>query len=251
MKFDSKVVLITGATSGMGEGMAHLFSQEGARVVLVGRSEEKASKIISKLKGDSLFIQADVSVASEVEKIVNVTIDKFGKIDCIVANAGILGIGNVVDLSLEDWHQTINTNLNQVFYLAKYGMPHLSQQEGATFVINASIAAFKSFPNHPAYCASKGALVPLTRSLAIDHAKDGVRVNCICPGPVDTPLIWDSAKAFENPEIVVQEVGASTLVGRLGTPLDVAKAALFLASDDSSWMTGSALTLDGGVMKGG
>ncbi|MDD5728874.1 MAG: SDR family oxidoreductase, partial [Victivallales bacterium] len=156
-------------------------------------------------------------------------------------------IGSVTEASPEVWHQTINTNLNGVYYLCRCGLPELIRQSGGTIVINASIAAYKGFPNHPAYCASKGALVALARNLAIDYAKYRIRVNCLCPGPVDTPLLWDSAQAFSNPHTVVQEVAAKTLIGRLGTTEDIAKAALFLASDDSGWITGATLVIDGGI----
>lgn len=254
MKLKNKVAIITGSTQGMGEAIAKKFSQEGASVVICGRNEERGNNVASEINangGKAVFIAADVSIAADVEALVEKTIAQFGQLNILVPNAGVLGIGSILDVSLEDWHNTINTNLNGVFYLCKYGIPHLKNAEHGSIVINASIAAFKSFPNHPAYCASKGALVPFTKSLAIDHAPDKIRVNCICPGPVDTPLLWDSAKAFDNPETIVQEVGEGTLVGRLGTPDDIAKAALFLASEESSWITGTALTIDGGIMTGG
>lgn len=250
MKLQGKVALITGATSGMGQAIAEIFVREGAQVALIGRDLARGDSIAEDLGTSAQFYPCDVSQASEVEAMVELVAQDFGGIDILVPNAGVLGIGKVTDLEVEDWHQTLNTNLNHVFYIAKYGLPHLIARGGGTVVINASIAAYKSFPNHPAYCASKGALVPLTRSLAMDYAADKIRVNCLCPGPVDTPLIWNSAQAFPNPTTVVQEVGESTLMGRLGTPGDIAQAALFLVSEDSSWMTGSALTLDGGVLAG-
>lgn len=253
MKLNHKVALISGATSGMGQGIARLFAQEGASVVVSGRNQERGNQTVADIKkagGEATFIPADVSKVDDVARLVQKTVDAYGTINVLVPNAGILGLGSVTEVPLETWDQTIGANLNGVFYLCRFAIPEMIKAGGGVIVINASIAGFKAFPNHPAYCASKGALIPLTKNLAMDYAKHNIRVNCLCPGPVDTPLIWDSAQAFENPETVVQEVGESTLMKRLGTPADVAKAALFLACEDSSWITGIALTIDGGKMTG-
>ena len=253
MKLKDKVALISGATSGMGRGIAKLFAREGASVVISGRSKERGQQTASEIideGGEAVFTAADISNASDVEQLVESAASRFGKINLLVPNAGILGLGSVTDVPLDLWHQTLGTNLNGVFYLCRFAIPEMIKAGGGAIVINASIAGFKAFPNHAAYCASKGALIPLTKSLAIDYAAHRIRVNCLCPGPVDTPLIWDSAKAFPNPETVVQEVGENTLMMRLGNPDDIARAALFLACDDSSWITGTALIIDGGIMTG-
>jgi len=253
MKLKNKVALITGATSGMGQGIAKLFAKEGASVVVSGRNQERGHQTAADIKkdgGEAVFIAADVSNLDDVAQLVQKAVEEYGQIDVLVPNAGILGLGSATEVSLETWHQAVGTNLNGVFYLCRFAIPEMIKASGGVIVINASIAGFKAFPNHAAYCASKGALIPLTKNLALDYADHNIRVNCLCPGPVDTPLIWDSAKAFENPETVVQEVGQNTPMRRLGTPADVAKAALFLACDDSSWITGIALTIDGGAMTG-
>ena len=253
MKLKHKVALISGATSGMGEGIAKLFAKEGAAVVISGRNRERGQQVEAEIRGaggEATFIPADISNIADVEQLVIKAVEKYGKINILVPNAGILGLGSITEVSLETWHQAIGTNLNGVFYLCRFAIPEMIKAGGGVVVITASIAGFKAFPNHAAYCASKGALIPLTKNLAVDYAEHNIRVNCLCPGPVDTPLIWDSAKAFPNPATVVQEVGAGTLMRRLGTPDDVAKAALFLACDDSAWITGVALTIDGGVMTG-
>ena len=253
MKLSNKVALITGSTQGMGQSIAEEFAKNGARIIVTGRNSSKGQAVVDSIRGfggDAHFIGADISIAHEVQNLITQAVAHFGKLDILVANAGILGLGSVTQTSLETWHQTINTNLNGVFYLCKYGIPELIKSGGGSIVINSSIAAYKSFPNHPAYCASKGALVPLTKSLAIDHAHQNIRVNCICPGPIDTPLLLNSAQAFPNPESAIENVKNATLLKRLGTGQDIANTALFLASDDSSWMTGSALTLDGGILTG-
>ena len=251
MLLKDKVALISGATSGMGKSIALLFATEGAKVAVNGRDEKRGAETVAAIQdqgGDACFIRADVSQATEVESLVAKTAEHYGKLDLLVPNSGELGLGSVTEVSLNTWDQTIGTNLNGVFYLCRYAIPHMIEAGGGSIVINASIAAFKSFPNHPAYCASKGALIPLAKNLAIDYAKNNIRVNCICPGPVDTPMIWESAEAFPDPERAVQDAGENTLLKRLGEPADVAKAALFLASSQSSWITGTTLTIDGGIM---
>ena len=229
----------------MGKAIAEKFHQEGAKLMLSGRNSERG-KVLAKQLENSVFIAGDVSKPSYNEEMVKTAIENFGTLDIVSLNAGILGLGNVVDLSIDDWHQTLNTNLSAIFYLSKYAIPYL-EKKGGNILINASIAAFKSFPNHPAYCASKAASVALMKQMAVEYAPK-IRVNAICPGPVDTPLLWDSAKAFKNPETAVKKAGEATLMQRLGTPEDIAKLALFMASEDSSWITGTAMTIDGGIM---
>ncbi len=246
MKLKDKVCIITGATSGMGKAIATSFHAEGAKIVLSGRNLERGEALTKTLK-ESVFVPGDISKASYNEELVKVAIDTFGKLDVLSLNAGILGLGNVVDLPISSWQNTLETNLSSIFYLSKYAIPHLEKSRNGNILINASIAAFKSFPNHPAYCASKGASIALMKQMAVEYAPK-IRVNAICPGPVDTPLIWDSAKAFPNPEEAVENAAKATLLKRLGTPEDIAKLALFLVSDDAEWITGTAMTIDGGIL---
>ena len=147
------------------------------------------------------------------------------------------------------WRETMAVNLDAVFYLLRSALPAMQARGSGSAVIVGSIAAFKGFPNHAAYCASKGALVGLVRQAAIDYGP-AIRINLLCPGPVDTPLIWESAVAFPDPADAVAAVGRRTVMKRLGLPDDIARAALFLASEDSGWVTGTALTIDGGIMTG-
>jgi NAD(P)-dependent dehydrogenase (short-subunit alcohol dehydrogenase family) len=244
-KLKNKVCLVTGATSGMGKAIAQRFSNEGAKLVLAGRNKERGNQLAKELQ-DAIFFAGDVCNPNYNEQLIQRTIEVFGKLDIVSINAGILGLGNIVDLSHEDWHKTINTNLSAIFYLSKHAIPELQKQKG-TLLINASIAAYKSFPNHPAYCASKAGAVALMKQLAVEYAPD-IRVNAICPGPVDTPLIWESAKAFENPNQAVENASKATLMKRLGTPEDVASLALFLVSEEATWITGTAMTIDGGIL---
>jgi NAD(P)-dependent dehydrogenase (short-subunit alcohol dehydrogenase family) len=251
MKLANQVYIITGATSGMGRAIATLFAKEGAKLILNGRNVERGAALINELKAknrEAIFQPGDVSNPNINQVLVDKAISNYGKLTGIITNAGILGLGNVTDISIEEWHKTLDVNFNAFFYLCKYAIPHIQKEKGS-IIANASIAAFKYFPNHPIYCASKAALVALAKQIALDYSP-AIRVNAICPGPVDTPLIWDSAKAFENPEKAVENAKNATLLKRLGTSEDIAKLALFLASDDSSWITGSAMTIDGGIMLG-
>ncbi|PCJ98967.1 MAG: oxidoreductase [Flavobacteriaceae bacterium] len=246
MKLKDKVCIVTGATSGMGKAISEAFAKEGAKLILSGRNVERGEALVSQLK-NSIFISGDISEEATNEKLVKAAITNFGKLDIISLNAGVLGLGNVVDLSISTWHHTLNTNLSSIFYLSKYALPYLLKANEGNILINSSIAAFKSFPNHPAYCASKAAALALMKQMAVEYAPK-IRVNAMCPGPVNTPLLWDSAKAFENIDAAVENAKNATLLQRLGTPEDIAKLALFLVSEDSNWITGSAITIDGGIL---
>jgi NAD(P)-dependent dehydrogenase (short-subunit alcohol dehydrogenase family) len=251
-KLTGKTAIVTGATSGMGRGIAELFAAEGASVVVGGREAVRGHAVVDGIKargGAAVFVGGDIALVETNQRLVDEAIRHFGDIDILVPNAGILGLGGIKDAPLETWQRTLDVNLNAVYYLIKLALPRM-RESGGSIVVNGSIAAYKAFPNHPAYCASKGALIALVRQLAIDLAPK-IRVNILCPGQVDTPLLWESASAFPNPETVVQDVAARIPLKRLGTPADIAKAALFLACNDSAWITGTALTVDGGVMTGG
>ncbi|MDN5203222.1 SDR family oxidoreductase [Fulvivirgaceae bacterium BMA10] len=243
-----KSIIITGATSGMGKAIAERFSKEGAYLTLSGRNQQRGTELINKLPADRCqFIAGDVGLIETNEMLATRAIEKFGKIDCVVTNAGELGLGSVTDVSYETWNSTLNSNLNAVFYLLKFVLPKMLENGGGNVIANGSIAAFKVFPNHPAYCASKAGLVSLIKQVALDYSPS-VRANVICPGPVDTPLIWNSAQAFDQPEQAVEGAKNATLLKRLGKPEDIANLALFLASEESAWITGSSITIDGGIM---
>jgi len=245
---EDQVIIVTGATSGMGRAIATQLAQIGKKLILNGRDEKKGKNLIEELEKytELVFVAGDVSLPETNELLVKKAISHFGKISGIITNAGVLGIGSATAISIEDWHYTFNTNFNSFFYLSKYAIPYIKKEKG--FIIaNASIAAFKSFPNHAAYCASKAALVSLVKQMAVDYGPE-IRINAICPGPVDTPLIWDSAKAFPDPKAAVSNVQEATLLKRLGKPADIANLVEFLISEKASWFTGSAITIDGGIM---
>lgn len=245
LKLKDKICIVTGATSGMGKAIAERFHAEGAKLVLSGRNEERGNTLSNTLD-NSVFIAGDVKNVDYNRQLIEVALEKFGGLDIVSMNAGVLGLGSVTDLPIESWHSTLDTNLSSLFYLSKAALPYLVKNRG-NMVINASIAAYKSFPNHPAYCASKAGAIALMKQMAVEYAPE-VRVNAICPGPVDTPLIWDSAKAFDNPKIAVENAAQATLMKRLGQPRDIANLVLFLASEEASWITGTAMTIDGGIL---
>ena len=250
MRLQGKTAILTGATSGMGKAIAERFVSEGASVIISGRDELRGKELEKNLilkGGKAIFVAGDISQIAVNEMLVQEANHHFGKLDIVVTNAGRLGLGSVTDIPFDEWNETINTNLNSVFYLSRFAIPEMQKNGGGVILANSSIAAFKSFPNHAAYCASKAALVALVKEMALDYGPT-VRVNTICPGPVDTPFIWDSAKAFEEPDTIVQQTANNTLMKRLGKPEDIASLALFLVSDEASWITGSAYTIDGGIL---
>ncbi len=249
MKLQDKIAIITGSTSGMGAATARLFAAEGAHVVVNGRNAERGEKVVEEIRmagGYATFVRSDISTMEGNSALMGQTIKIFGPPDIVVTNAGYLGLGRITEVDPGVWHKTIDTNLNSIFYLLRLALPEMQKKGRGNVIVNGSIAAFRSFPAHPAYNASKGALIPLVKQIALDYGP-AVRANLICPGPIDTPLIHASAVAFPRPDTAVQEAAEATMFGRLGKPEEVAKAALFLASEDSSFITGSVITVDGGI----
>ena len=236
----------------MGRASALLFAREGASIVASGRDVDRGRTLIDEIRaagGRAEFVAGDVALAETNRALVETARRAFGGVDSLVCFAGMLGLGSLTGVAAETWRQTMAVNLDAIFYLLREGLPAMQARGGGSVVIGGSIAAFKGFPNHAAYCASKGALLALARQAAIDYGPD-IRINVLCPGPVDTPLIWDSAAAFPDPARAVSDVAQKTLLKRLGTPDDIARAALFLASGDSGWITGTSITIDGGIMTG-
>lgn len=252
-KLFHKTFIITGASSGMGRATALAFASEGANLVLSGRDFQRGQDIENEIQvaeGNAVFLPGDVADMAYNKKLVDLAINTYGQLDGVITNAGILGLGSITDVDPDLWHKTFAVNVDAVFYLLKYAIPEMLKRPSASVVINSSIAAFKTFPNHPAYCASKAALVALAKQAAVEYGPK-IRINTICPGPVDTPFIHDSAVAFPDPAKAVENAGQNTLLKRLGQPEDIAKLSLFLASDDASWITGSVFTIDGGILAKG
>ncbi len=251
-RLSGRAAIVTGATSGMGHATALLFAREGASVVASGRDEGRGRALLDRIRaegGQAEFVPGDVSLAGTNERLVETCTALYGGVDTVACFAGMLGLGSLTGVPADTWRQTLAVNLDAVFYLLRAALPVMKARGGGSVVVGGSIAAMKGFPNHAAYCASKGALLALVRQAAIDYGPD-IRLNVLCPGPVDTPLIWDSAAAFPDPARAVSDVAERTLLKRLGTPDDIAHAALFLASGESGFVTGTSLTIDGGIMTG-
>jgi NAD(P)-dependent dehydrogenase (short-subunit alcohol dehydrogenase family) len=249
MRIAGRVALITGGTSGIGEATAVLFAKEGAIVAIAGRNEKRGHAVIARILeggGKAIFIRTDVREASECECAVQQTVSAFGRFDILFNNAGVFYPHNIVDCTEEEWDQQIDTNLKGTFLMSKSALPHMIRHGSGVIINNSSGWGIAGGDSAAAYCASKGGVVLLTKAMAIDHGRQGVRVNCVCPGDVDTPMLPEDARLrglkWEN----YLAGCADRPLRRIGTPDEIAKAVLFLASDDSSFMTGAALVVDGG-----
>ncbi len=251
-RLENKVALITGAAQGIGEAASILFAREGARVVLVDLLAEEGGQVASRIAnegGEALFLQADLAQNTEIPRIVAAVVDRFGPPHILLNNAGFYGQMNrksVPDVSEEVWDRTLDVNLRAAFLFCKHSIPKMIEHGGGSIINVSSIAGLAGGAEFAAYCTSKGALIQLTRCIAIDHARHNVRCNAICPGAIDTPGLrrfmedcWDD---------YLREIASLTPLGRLGKPEDVARAALYLASDDSAYVTGTTLVVDGGRM---
>jgi NAD(P)-dependent dehydrogenase (short-subunit alcohol dehydrogenase family) len=245
MRLKDKVALITGAGSGIGQQTAILFAREGAQVVIVDVNEKAAREVASSIK-NSLAVQADVSKAADCERMVAEAEKKFGKLNVMFNNAGIMHgkDDDAVSTSEEVWDLTLDINAKGVFLGCKYGIPALKRAGGGSIINTASfVARMGAATPQVAYTASKGAVLAMTRELAIIHARQNIRVNALCPGPLKTELLM----AFLNTEAKKQRRLVHIPMGRFGEAEEIAKAALFLASDDSSYVTGTDFLVDGGI----
>jgi NAD(P)-dependent dehydrogenase (short-subunit alcohol dehydrogenase family) len=249
MRLNNKVALITGGNSGIGRATALLFAREGAKVALTGRDEERGKQVVKEIKkasGTAIFIRSDVRFAAECRQAVDRTLREFGRLDILFNNAGVFFPHSVPDCPEEEWDLTIDVNLKGTYLMSKLVLPIMIAQGGGVIINNASGWGITGGNEAASYCASKGGVVLLTKAMAIDHGRQGIRVNCICPGDVDTPMLPADAKLrkMEWKDYLVE--ASNRPLGRIGTPDEIARAALFLATEDSSFMTGAVLAVDGG-----
>ncbi|HEY1249631.1 MAG TPA: SDR family NAD(P)-dependent oxidoreductase [Thermoanaerobaculia bacterium] len=250
MKLEGRVAIVTGATSGIGEASARLFAQEGARVTVAGRDEARGEKVvdaIEKAGGAAVFVRADVRRAADCRRIVEETLRAFGgRLDILFHNAGVYHPHNAIDCTEEEWDATLDSSLKGAWLMAKHALPTMIAQKRGVIINQASGWGIQGGDQAVAYCAAKGGVVVMTKAMAIDHGPQGIRVNCICPGDVDTPMLPADAEARGLKFADYMKGAANRPLGRVGTSEEIARAALFLASDDSSFMTGAALVVDGG-----
>ena len=249
MRLQNKVALITGGTSGIGEATALLFAKEGAKIAITGRNQKRGHAVteqILKDGGEAIFVRTDVRKADECRRVVAETVGAFKRLDILFNNAGIFYPHTVLDCTEEEWDLQIDVNLKGTFLMSKFALPGMIDQGRGVIINNSSGWGIVGGDAAAAYCASKGGVVLLTKAMAIDHGRQGIRVNCICPGDVDTPMLPEDAR-MRGQKWEEYLAGCSKRpLGRIGTVDEIAKAALFLASDDSSFMTGATLVVDGG-----
>jgi NAD(P)-dependent dehydrogenase (short-subunit alcohol dehydrogenase family) len=242
MRLAGKVAIITGGGSGIGKAIAAAFVREGAKVAIAGRDSKKLEAAAAEIGGDCLAVSADVSSVSSVQKLVSAAIDKFKRINILVNNAAVLLPGTAESLSEEDFDQTFNINIRGLWLMSRAVLPHMRATSGGSIINIASVLSLVGARNRVAYAASKGAVMAMTKAMALDHALENIRVNCIAPGIVATEMV----EKFNTDEAARRQRIAMHPMGRFGRPEDVASAAVFLASDESGWTTGTVLTVDGG-----
>jgi NAD(P)-dependent dehydrogenase (short-subunit alcohol dehydrogenase family) len=253
MHLKGKVALITGGASGIGRATALLFAREGAAVAVVDLDEACGQAVVQEIvKGDgqAIFLRCDVSRAADCQRAVRETVNTWGRLDILFNNAGIIRRADVLDTTEEEWDRVMSVNVKSVFLMSKYAVPIMAEQGGGVIVNTASGWGLAGGRKAAAYCASKAAVVNLTRAMALDHGEQKIRVNCICPGDTDTPMLRDEARQLGEPDERFLGEAADRPLGRVGTPEEIAQAVLYLASEASSFVTGTALVVDGGGLAG-
>ncbi|MBY3468709.1 SDR family oxidoreductase [Rhizobium laguerreae] len=246
MELQDKVCIVTGAGSGIGKATAKLFHDNGARVAIADVNGDAAKNAASELGGNAIGIPVDVSSSKDVEAMVATVMAKWGRIDVLINNAGFGMTGNVVSIAEEDWDRIMAVNVKGIFLCSKHVVPVMAAQGGGSIVNTTSYTAASAIADRTAYVASKGAISSLTRAMALDHAKQGIRVNAVAPGTIDSPYLERILNQSPDPQKLREEFNARAAMNRMGLPEEVAEAMMFLASERSRFATGSIVTVDGG-----
>ena len=242
-RLKDKVAVITGSGMGLGQAMALLFSREGAKIVVIDINAEAGEETVAAIRkegGDAIFVRADVAIAADAERMIRTAVDSYGGVDVLVNNAGVQVEKSVPDTSEEEWDYVLDVNLKGTFLCSRAAIPQMRRQGGGSIICISSISGLVGQPNQASYNASKHGVIGLVRAMACDHAQEGIRVNAICPGSMNTPM------AANIPEEHLAPYRKANLFERFAEPIEVAYSALFLASDESSYVTGSVMTVDGG-----
>ena len=255
MRLSEKVIIITGAASGIGRGTALIYAQEGAKVVVVdvdAKGGRDTTDSIQKRSGEAIFIEADLTVSEVAQGVVTEALKTYGKIDVLHNNAGILIFGDVIHCSEREWDYILAVNLKSAFLLSKYTVPEMIKAGAGSIINTASIGGMIGVENAAAYAASKGGIIQLTRSMALDYGSYNIRVNCICPGSIETPMlkhVWEveGKDMGKDLDAMRKDYIQGRPLRKLGSPEDIAYAAVYLASDESRFVTGTCLVVDGGI----
>jgi len=248
-----KVAIITGGGTGIGQAIAMAMVREGARVAVAGRRKEKLQETVSFLKqvgSEALAVECDVTRAADTERLVKAAEDCFGKVNVLVNNAGALSVSTVETISEEEWDRVMATNVKGPFLMSRAVLPAMRRAGGGSIVNIGSVLGIAAIRDRAAYCASKGGVTMLTRAMALDHARDKIRVNCVCPSIVESEMTQNLFAETEAGRKAREDRLATIPLGRFGKPGDIAGIVVFLASEESSWMTGTVIPVDGGVTAG-
>jgi NAD(P)-dependent dehydrogenase (short-subunit alcohol dehydrogenase family) len=247
-RLQKKTAIITGAGTGIGRAIALAYAREGAQIALVGRRSELLHDVAKQTGGSPLVLSADVSKQGDIDRMLSDVKDRFGGLNVLANNAGVLHIGTAEQITEEQWDQTFNVNVRGLWLLSRAVLPFLRAAGGGSIVNVASVLGINGARNRASYAPSKGAVILLTKCMAIDHGAENIRVNAICPSFVETDLTADVLRKAPDPAAVRRERVSVHPIGRLGQPDDIAGMAVYLASDESSWVTGAALAVDGGYL---
>jgi NAD(P)-dependent dehydrogenase (short-subunit alcohol dehydrogenase family) len=250
MRLAGKVAIITGAGAGIGRASALLFAREGARVVgadLDAATGEETARLLREAGGEGSFARADAADSDDVARLVRETVERYGRLDVFYANAGIVPGGTVTECAEEEWERAMAMNARSVFLACKHAIPAMRATGGGAIVCTSSVAGLVGVKNRAAYSASKMAILGLVKSVALDYVAENIRINAICPGTVDTPSLHGRLRATGDYQTALAQFVARQPMGRLGTAEEIALLALYLASDESAYMTGSCLVIDGGL----
>ncbi len=255
MRVSGEVVVVTGAASGIGRASARLFGREGARLVLGDLDEAAGQQLAAEIGADdagaAMFVRTDVTSGSDVKRLVDAAVERHGRLDGIFNNAGISLVGSLLDATEDDFDRVVAVNLKGVYLGCKHALPHLLANPSGGAILNmSSNGGLIGRPGDPLYNATKHGVMGLTKSLALAYADQRVRVNAVCPGPIDTPMVWGGLEAGGDRDAYARRVVASCPTPRLASPEEVARAALFLISDEASFITGVGLAVDGGKAAG-
>ena len=244
----NRTVIVTGAGSGIGRGCAMALAAAGANVTLTGRRTPRLEETAHATRGRTLVLAADVTRQPDIDSGIAQTVARFGNLDILINNAGVLHVGNAEAITEEQWDHTFNVNVRGVWLFSRSVLPVMRKARGGSIINVASVLGMNAARNRAAYAPSKGAVVLLTKSMAIDYAPENIRVNAICPGFIETDLTAEVIRQAPDPEAVRRERRAVHPLGRLGKPEDVAPLVVYLASDEASWVTGAIFPVDGGYL---